>query len=344
MGKPYAILELLLASAEVNSGSISVIGNEFYQPGDTVYIPSKNMVYYVNSISHSFSYSSGDFNTTLSLKYGRPPGAYLPSPMDIFGQQSLGRADTPFLTYRSARSDDNYIPLSPECVLNIPQNILDGSSTRKEVDLLSHRDNNSRFTQMMSQLSTGYLSGERYLLLRAFIRDENDEENKEYANKALKVVRSIFQNPIQVVSSGISNISNLNVNLSGIFSNNPADISLSDNYTSQQMALPNSRVAYPIPSEKIIEQISAINKDNNEGYSSGEIVCLDRKLIGIINSDLNIGTNGTSESIYDIFPKDGPRQKSWIDIRDNLERWLSREYAIIEVGVITIPAKILSRG
>jgi len=302
------------------------------------------MVYYVNSISHSFSYSSGDFNTTLSLKYGRPPGVYLPSPMDIFGQQSLGRADTPFLTYRSARSDDNYIPLSPECVLNIPQNILDGSSTRKEVDLLSHRDNNSRFTQMMSQLSTGYLSGERYLLLRAFIRDENDEENKEYANKALKVVRSIFQNPIQVVSSGISNISNLNVNLSGIFSNNPADISLSDNYTSQQMALPNSRVAYPIPSEKIIEQISAINKDNNEGYSSGEIVCLDRKLIGIINSDLNIGTNGTSESIYDIFPKDGPRQKSWIDIRDNLERWLSREYAIIEVGVITIPAKILSRG
>jgi hypothetical protein len=184
----------------------------------------------------------------------------------------------------------------------------------------------------MSQLSTGFLSGERYLLIRAFIKDETDENGLAIANTALGVVRSLFQNPIQVVRSNISTLSNINIGISGI--------SLDNNYSSQKMSLPNSRLAYPIPSDKIIEQISVINK--KEDTSAGIIKCLDRKLIGLLNSSINLGTNGSSDSIYDIFPKDGPRQRSWIDIRDNIDRWLG-DYVIIEVGVITIPAKILPR-
>jgi hypothetical protein len=360
MGKPFAILELIIAGAEINSANLSIVGNEFYQPGDTVYIPSKNLLYYVSSVSHSFSYSSGDFTTSLTLKYGRPPGVYLPSPMDIFGQQTLGKTDTPFLTYRSSRSDDNYIPLSPECVLIIPQSIGDGTNPNPEVDLLAYGDNNSRFTQMMSQLSTGYLSGERYLLLRAFIKFEGDQENTVYATKALNVVRSIFQNPIQVSTTNANGISNLNVNLNGIFGSDVDNFSVSNRYTSQPMSLPNSRIAYPIPADKIIEQISAINKGSEgdasfggagsaseavtNGSSVGKIVCLDRRIIGALNAQINLGTNGTSDSIYDIFPKDGPRQKSWIDIRDNLDKWLTPEYTIIEVGIVTIPAKIIPKG
>lgn len=332
MGRPYAILELIVAAAEVNSGSLNIIGNEFYQPGDTVYIPSKNMVYYVDSVSNSFSYASGDFGTTLNLKYGRPPGTYLPSPMDIFGQQTLGSVSTPTLMYRSTRSDDNYITLSPECVLTIPDKVRDRRSNSPEIDLLSYGNNNSRFTQMMSQLSTGFLSGERYLLIRAFIKDDGDEDGLAIANTALEVVRSLFQNPIQVVRSNISTLSNINIGIS--------EISIDNNYSSQKMSLPNSRLAYPIPPDKIIEQISVINK--KEDASAGIIKCLDRKLIGLLNSSINLGTNGLSDSIYNIFPKDGPRQRSWIDIRDNIDRWLG-DYIIIEVGVITIPAKILPR-
>lgn len=346
MGKPFAILELIIAGAEVNSANVTIIGNEFYQSGDTVYIPSKNLLYYVASVSHSFSYSSGDFTTTLSLKYGRPPGVYIPNPMDIFGQQTLGKSDTPLLTYRSSGSDDNYIPLSPECVLVIPQSIVEGNSSNPGVDLLSYINNNSRFTQMMSQLSTGYLSGERYLLLRAFIKKEGDEENAKYATKALSVVRSLFENPIQVSASNVTNFSNLNIDFSGQSGDNKDyfDASVSSNYTSQQMALPNSRIASPIPSEKIIEQISGIDKTKNGASSVGKIVCLDRKIIGALNAQINLGTDGNADSIYDIFPKDGPRQKSWVDIRDNLDRWLTKGYTIIEVGVITIPAKIIPKG
>lgn len=351
MGKPFAVLELILAGAEVNSGNLTIIGNEFYQAGDTVYIPSKNLLYYITSVSHNFSYSSADFTTNLSIKYGRPPGVYLPNPMDIFGQQTLGKSDSTFLTYRSSRSDDNYIPLSPECTLLIPSIISGGESSSPGIDLLSYGNNNPRFTEMMSQLSTGYLSGERYLLLRAFIKEENDEEGSQYAARALSAVRSIFENPIQVTSSNLNNISNLSINLSGSLGSlgnkvgltgNGVGASITDRYTSQPMSLPNSRIAYPIPSEKIIEQISVINKKKDTNV--GKILCLDRKLFGALNSQVNLGVNGSSSSIYDIFPKDGPRQRSWIDIRDRLDDWLSKYHNIIEVGVITIPAKIIPRS
>lgn len=342
MGRPFAILELIISASEVNSANLSVIGNEFYQVGDTVYIPSKNLLYYVYEVSHSFNYSSNDFSTRLSLKYGRPPGVYLPSPMDIFGQQVLGSESKTDLIYRSTRFDDNYIPLSPECLLIMPSSVASGESSNPEIDLLSYRDNNSRFTEMMSQLSTGYLSGDRYLLLRAFVRNKDDEDNITHAKNSLSAVRSIFQNPIQVTATNIFNFSNLNIEPSNLFNTNDDFISTSNKYSSQRMSLPNSRIAPNISSDKIIEQISFINKDD-ESRSSGEISCLNRTIIGALNAEVNLGTNGSSDSIYDIFPKDGPRQKSWIDIRENYERWISKEYTVIEIGVITIPAKIIPK-
>jgi hypothetical protein len=338
MGKPFAILELLIASADVNSGTVSVIGNEFYQPGDTVYLASKNLLYYVTNVSHNFSYSSNEFSTSLTLKYGRPPGSYLPNPMDIFGQQTLGATDTPILTYRSSKSDDNYIPLSPECSLIIPRNVAIGEASSPEIELLSNGDNNLRFTQMMAQLSTGYLSGERYLLIRAFVKESGDTEGLAQANRAISAVRSIFQNPIQVYAKQEDSFY---ADLKGSFNSigNTLDITeSSDRYKAQRMALPNSRIAYPIPSDKIIEQISYIKKESTD---SSTIRCLDRKLIGMLKSskDENLDSKIT---ISDLFPKDGPRQKSWLDIRDNIDSWFTEYFNIIEIGIITLPAKVVN--
>ena len=330
MGKPYAILELLIAGAEVNAASATVVGNEFYQPGDIVYIASKNLLYYVLGVSHSFSYGSQDYTTTLRLAYGRPPGVYLPSPMDIFGQQTLGSADATktMLTYRSTRSDDNYSPLTPECCLKIPDDIVGGSSSDSRVSLLSYSDNNSRFTQMMSQLSTGFLSGDSYLLLRAFIRTEDDSYHIEAANRSLDAVKDIFQNPVQVYDQTPSSF---------------IDDITGSKYSTQQMSLPNSRIAFPVDPTKIITQVSVLNKTGNSDNQIGTITCLDKKLIGSPSSSLDLGTNGTDDSIYGIFPKDGPRQKSWLDIRDDIEDG-DEEYFmnIVEAGIIVIPSKLLS--
>jgi len=322
MGKPYAIIELIVAGADINSGSINIIGNEFYQPGDMVYIASKNMLYYVTNVSHNFSYSSGDFTTNLTLKYGRAPGIYLPSPMDIFGQQELGKESPQFLTYRTARSDDNYIPLAPESTLVVPRSIVKNTSSNPVIDLLSFQNNNLRFTQMMSQLSTGAIAGDKYLLIRAFAKDEYDDNGIDIAKRSLDIIRSIFQNPIQVINA-------------------PTDVIKLDGirYSTQTMSLPNSRIAPSIPGDKIIEQISYLKKPNNEENSTGIIKCLNQELSGIINSSLDLGVNGTSSSLHNIFPKDGPRQRSWVDIRDNIME-LFESFAIVEVGIINMSSKI----
>ncbi len=304
MGKPYAILELILQSAEVNSASITVVGNEFYQPGDTVYVPSKNLIYYVAGVSHSFTYGQ-QFSTRLDLKMGRPPGVYIPNPMDILGQSVLGSLDTPSLIYRSSQSDDNYRPLNPESSIKIPQCIYDGSCGQNEmVKLLSYQENNSRFTSMMSHLSTGVLTNNYFLLLRAFVRSSEDNSAISMANKSLEKIASLFQNPIQYRENGLSG-------------------------EAQKMTLPNMRPVIPINADKIIRQISFIKK--GEDSSNNQIQCLDIKLLGAIEN--------FSHEYDNLFPKDGPRQTTWLSIRDDFRGQLSANglLDVIEVGIIYIP-------
>ena len=85
---PYALMLLSRQRKNVVTGSVTIIGNEFYQLGDVVYVTDRRLLYYVNGISHSFSYG-GDFKTTLSLTYGHPSGEYIPTPLDIIGKMSI---------------------------------------------------------------------------------------------------------------------------------------------------------------------------------------------------------------------------------------------------------------
>jgi hypothetical protein len=86
---PYAVMLLSRQRKNAVRGSVTVYGNEYYQLGDVVYINSRDMLYYVTNISHSFSYEGGTFTTTLSLEYGHSLGEYIPSPIDIVGKGML---------------------------------------------------------------------------------------------------------------------------------------------------------------------------------------------------------------------------------------------------------------
>ena len=82
---PYAVAALLGARENILQGSVGVAGyNEYYQPGDVVYIEDRNLLFYVKSVSHSFSY--GNLSTTLELNYGHSPGEYIPTMLDIIGK------------------------------------------------------------------------------------------------------------------------------------------------------------------------------------------------------------------------------------------------------------------
>jgi hypothetical protein len=98
---PYAVAALLEARENILQGSVGVVGyNEYYQPGDVVYIEDKNLLFYVKSVSHSFSY--GNLSTTLELNYGHSPGEYIPTMLDIVGKV-LYSSKGFFDQYRSER-------------------------------------------------------------------------------------------------------------------------------------------------------------------------------------------------------------------------------------------------
>lgn len=102
---PYASLMLATQRRKIHSGRITVIGNEYYRPGDNVYLSYRNMIYYVTNVSHNISLNDGSFTTELELSYGRPPGEIIPTPLDILGNAPSNAA---LLTkkYRKAGTQD----------------------------------------------------------------------------------------------------------------------------------------------------------------------------------------------------------------------------------------------
>lgn len=81
---PYAVFLLNRARKNIFRGSVTIAGNEFIQPGEVYYFEDRNLLFYANSVSHSFSY--GQFSTTIDLSYGHVPGEYIPTPLDIIGK------------------------------------------------------------------------------------------------------------------------------------------------------------------------------------------------------------------------------------------------------------------
>lgn len=337
--RPYAILELAMQKIGVNKADLTVVGNEFYQPGDTVYIPAKGLLYYIETISHTFSYGSS-FTTNLGLVYGHPPGKYIPSPLDVIGQELVGNpaTDQP-LTYRVSREDDSYRVLNPDSTLVFPS----GGATTAQ--LLSYSDNQVRFTNMMMDLM-GSLTASKYVLIRGFVSESSSQEEVEDVVKKLAVVRSMLEYPTQAVQHDqvnegddlLQGIASAVTTVKSAFGGSSAGTTRS----LMPMRLPNNMPVASVRPDKIIEQISYLKKDD-ETNPSGLISCLDRKLLAALSLDESLSISDDNSS--GIFPKGGPRQGSWLDFRDEISGFQfgkSFKINVIEIGILTIPNSILN--
>lgn len=82
---PYAVYLLNRARKDIFQAEATVVGNEFIQPGEVYYIEDRDLLYYCESVQHSFTYG-GSYTTQLSLRYGHNPGEYIPTMLDIIGK------------------------------------------------------------------------------------------------------------------------------------------------------------------------------------------------------------------------------------------------------------------
>ena len=89
---PYASMILSRARQNILRGTLTISGNEYQQPGDVIFLQDRQMLFYVNSVRHNFTYGS-QFTTTLDLSYGHAPGEYIPTYLDVIGKMLYRNRD-----------------------------------------------------------------------------------------------------------------------------------------------------------------------------------------------------------------------------------------------------------
>lgn len=89
---PYAAMLLGRARKNILRGNITISGNEYMQQGEVVYLESRGLLFYVNSVSHNYQ-EGQNFTTSLELIYGHVPGEYIPVPLDVIGKMMYNNKD-----------------------------------------------------------------------------------------------------------------------------------------------------------------------------------------------------------------------------------------------------------
>ena len=96
---PYAVSLLNKARKEILSGTIELVGNEYQQPGEVVYVESEDMLFYVESVSHQFTYGRS-FTTSINISYGHNSGEYIPTFLDTIGKVLYRNKDISNLVHK----------------------------------------------------------------------------------------------------------------------------------------------------------------------------------------------------------------------------------------------------
>jgi len=354
--KPYAIMQLQMQRAKINSGSVTVVGNEYYQPGDVVYVQYKNLLYYVTQVSHAFQ-MGGSYTTTLTLTNGHPVGSYLPSPFDIIGQQFVGNPlHEGILVHKSTSGDDGYIPLQPDCTLLFPPNVtIDDHNVST---LLDFQNNQNRYYNMMLDLSSkSVMTDETYVVIRGFVTGDGVTDQTAKVKRRMEAVRNLLVDPVQMTQGEFSSMGGDDV--LDMFRRQKSTKGITT------MILPNGNLAKSIPEDKIILQTVNLNGGNNTvDYS---IECMNRDIFnryeleqgnisrtGASNVSSQAGKMFSANSFWlsedekanikaaeikdskNKFPNGGPSQGTWFHTRDGLAEDPDAVQRAIEVGIIKL--------
>jgi hypothetical protein len=83
----YAKSLLIRLNAARFVGTITILGRPELRMHMPIYIPTRNMIYYITGIDHNLTFG-GTFTTSLQLKYGHKPWEVIPEILDYNTEQS----------------------------------------------------------------------------------------------------------------------------------------------------------------------------------------------------------------------------------------------------------------
>lgn len=82
---PYAVWLLNQARKNIFNASLSTRGNEYYQAGEVYYVPDRDLLFYTDSVSHSFTFGQ-TFTSSFNMTFVHKPGQFIPTQLDIIGK------------------------------------------------------------------------------------------------------------------------------------------------------------------------------------------------------------------------------------------------------------------
>lgn len=182
--RPYAAFLLNRQKRDIIKGSITLVGNEYYQLGDVVYVTDRELLYYVTGVSHAFDYNSGSFTTTLQLRYGHVPGDYIPTPLDIIGRTVIG----------GNRKQFNFV--RENTIADRNERTLAGINFSNESVLSDSKNFNS--LRNSYTIARNYISKENEvtLILRCFYAEDEEGGNKVTSTRNVETIKGWFRTPI----------------------------------------------------------------------------------------------------------------------------------------------------
>lgn len=117
----YARAYLNRLNSSAKTGSVEYVGDARLRSGNPCYIPFKNRIYYIESLTHSFTAGS-TFTTSLSLSYGRDPIAIATE------EKAQQLAETMSSNFSLANDILNRYQFEPTLKRLISSNIVDAST------------------------------------------------------------------------------------------------------------------------------------------------------------------------------------------------------------------------
>lgn len=271
---PYATMLLSRARKEVLQGSITISGNEYMQPGEVVFLEDRGLLYYVDSVSHSFNYGSS-FKTTLSLKYGHVPGEYIPTPLDVVGKMIFNNRDNASIVVQrqSNCNNENNMGIvqrdkSNPTVISTDNNLSNYYSNDNSVTINNILFSASHF------INTNGSSGNNVkakVQLRIYYDDNNpvDYDLEKFANST----REILLGKLNADSSNNSS-KTTNVNITPSLNKDNIDpviaVNLHDTTDSRSPSQPALAAARMRIKDVSLSDGGSSSSSNNTGYSSGE--------------------------------------------------------------------------
>lgn len=268
--KPYASFLLLRQRKKVVSGSISLIGNEYYQLGDVVYLADRDMLFYVTGVSQSFT-NGEDFTTNLTLSYGRPPGEYIPTPLDIIGKTLIKQNTSSLsITKRQLNPDTFYYPLRPTPVLYLGDIYSNDVSSQQK--MLSLDSNQGRLINALMNANFALQKPNAVLVVSGFKTGSSNDGN---ISARLELVKQWFTAP-KIMKSGLAG-------------QNLVDFK-------EYSAIPSNKI------ETKVVNVTLVNNqvtNTSDASSSDDIIASDQSIINTIGDpNLELGIKNACQEAY----------------------------------------------